>query len=341
MAMNKHWLWVLLMATACGSKKEGGAAASGDKAVSGEQGTEAKALSPDFFGKTPTPPGLLAKLKWGMPEADARKAVPVMFSGYVNSDKDFFGHKDPAYADVNYSLGVDKDKHVVSRENVTVPKSAQAMITAAWGPGKEGKTVIGPRTFWFDPASGWRAYVEPGMDNIAVEFHPYLPVAKLLGDGPDTLGFAPQGLIGATLDDLRKRFPDTIVERSQAQAAADQRDASKFAGQDLSKKLGKAHADVSLDLPPTEFGEFETPVNFMWSDDGKVVDAWFGIPYEAYAPAKDEIHAAIEKKWGAGKPTEYLGEKATMYRDKAPFVIVTDDTISHEWDVRLVDKKPD
>ena len=325
---------------ACGSKKEGAPApASGSSA---EPAPKQK-LTADFFGKKIAPPGLLAKVAWGSPVADARKAAPSFWSKDTQPDADYVGADDPAIADVHYGLGFDKDSKKVSRMNLSAPVAAGALVTAAWGPGKEAVDSIGkPRTYWFDAATGWRAYLEQGFgDDISLELHPYLPAAKLLGDGPDTLGFAPQGILGATVADLRTRFADTIVERTAAQESADQKKAGDFVGKDLDKELGPATADVRLDLPPTEWEDFWTRIQISWTDDGKVEDVWFDLPYEAYKPAKDEIFALITKKWGAGKPIKFLGEDALLFRDQPPFAIVTDDQISHAWNVRVTTKKPD
>jgi hypothetical protein len=327
---------------ACGNKKEGSS-----KATASDEPAAAPAKQPltaGFFGKQPAPLGLLAKVPWGAPAADARKAAPDLWRKDTKPDADYVSNDDPSIDGVTYGLGIDKESHKVSRMSVDLPVAARAMLATAWGPGKDAVDSVGkPRTYWFDPAGGWRAYVEPGFakDVVSLDLHPYLPAAKLLGDGPDTLGFAPQGILGATIADVRARFPTTIVERSAQQAAAEQKQVGDFVGKDLDKELGPARADVRLDLPPTEWEDFWTRVQITWTDDGKVEDVWFDLPYEAYKPAKDEIFALITKKWGTGKEISFLGEKALLFGDKAPYAIVTDDQIQHAWNVRVTTKKPE
>ncbi len=332
----------LVASAGCGKKD--GAPDKSDKTVDDrarahdDQPAAKKPLVADFFGKTVAPPGALAKLKWGMPGADARKAAPELFKpgdGYALVD-------DATYDKVSYGVEIDKDKKIVSRMEISIPDTAKGLVAAAWGAGKDAKDSIDkPRTYWFDATAGWRAYLaENYPGTLSLEFMPYLPAAKLLGDGADTLGFAPQGILGANIADLRTRFAATLVETDAAQAAAEQKKVGDFAGKDLDKELGAAKPSVRLDLAPTEWGEYWTRIQIEWSDDGKVEDVWFDLPYEAYAPAKAEIRALLEKKWGAPTEGTYLAEKVLIFHDKAPRVIVTDDTISHAWNVRVTSKVP-
>src|SRR5262249_52027695 len=145
---------------------------------------------------------------------------------------------DPTIDGVMYGVGIGKETKKVDQMSVTLPATAKAMIATAWGAGKDAKDSIQkPETAWFDPAGGWRAILQPGFDEkeVKLDFHPYMPAAKMLGDGPDTLGFAPQGILGATIADLRTRFGASLVEESQAQAAAEQKKVGDFVGSDISK----------------------------------------------------------------------------------------------------------
>ena len=309
-----------------------------EKAVEKKE-TASKPLTAAFFGKTVGLVGALTKLKWGQTEAEARAAAPELFP------KPDAGLQlvDAEIADVRYGISLNKETKKIDRLYVQVPASAAAMIATAWGAGKDGKDKIGrPRTYWFNAASGWRAYLEPGFgEDKQLVFFPYVPAEKLLGDGPETIGFAPQGILGATVEELRTRFPDTIVETDAAKAAEQQKEVSKFAGKDLEKELGKAKPSVRLDLPPTEWEEFWTRIHTHWGADNKVEEIWFGIPYETYAPAKEELRAMFEKKWGKPKEAKEFGtagDTILIYRAKAPRVIVKDNTISHQWDVRFSTK---
>jgi hypothetical protein len=324
----------------CSKKESSDKGAKTDKIVENKSG-EKKALTAEFFGKTVAPAGALAKIKWGMSEADARAAAPELFP---KPNTDFQLVSDPQLDKVSYGVGTNKDTKKIDRTYIQVPASAAKLLETAWGPGKAAKDTIGrPRTYWFDPATGTRAYLEPGFgEDMNLEFFPYIPAAKLLGEGADTLGFAPQGILGATIEELRTRFPDTIVETDAAKAAADQKKVGNFVGKDLEKELGPASANVRLELPPTEWEQYWTRIQMHWAKDGKVETVYFGLPYAAYPAAKDELKALFEKKWGAPKEEKEFGtagDPIWVYRAKAPRITVKDDTITHAWDVHVTSKK--
>jgi hypothetical protein len=323
----------------CSKKDASDKPATTDKAVETKP-AEKKPVTADFFGKSVAPVGALAKLKWGSSDAEARAAAPELFP---DKDKDFQLVSHPTFEGVSYAVGIDKETKKLNRMYVQLPADAAKLIEAAWGPGKAAKDKIGrPRTYWFDAATGWRAYLEPGFGkDMNLELYPYLPAAKLLGEGADAFGFAPQGVLGATIADLRTRFPGTLVETDAAKAAADQKAVGKFVGKDLEKDLGPASASVRIELPPTEWEEYWTRVETHWGEDHKIETFWFQLPYEAYGPAKDELKAMLDKKWGTPKEAKEFGtagDPILVYRAKAPRIVVKDDNISHAWEVRVSTK---
>jgi hypothetical protein len=340
--MKLRSILIVVALAGCG---KGDKKAAPDQTASGSSEASAapakKPLTADFFGKKVAPPGALASIAFGSSVDDAKKAAPQIFAKPSDA---YFLVDDPAIDHVSYGVMIDKDTKKVSGLAVTVPGEAKAMLASAWGAGKDAKDSIDkPYTAWFDPAAGWRATAEPGFDpkDLKLDFHPYLPAAKLLGEGAESLGFAPQGILGATIADLRTRFGAALVEVNAQQAAAEQKKVGDFVGSDVSKDLGAAKPEARLSLPPTEWDEFETRVQINWTDDGKVDDVWFDLPYESYAPAKDELLALIKQKWGEPKDGEYLGDKALLFRDKPPFIAVVDDTIGHAWTVHVFATKPE
>ncbi len=305
--------------------------------------TAKQPLTAAFFGKTVSPPGALAKLKWGSTEAEARAAAPELFP---KPDKDFQLADDKSIDKITYGVGIDKETKKLNRMYVQMPSTGPQLVAQAWGPGKEAKDKINrARTYWFDAASGWRAYAEKGFgEDMNLEMYPYIPAAKLLGDGADTLGFAPQGILGATVDELRTRFATTLVETDQKKAEEQQKQVGNFVGKDLSKELGPASASVRLELPPTEWEEYWTRIEMHWTKGDKPVveTVWFDIPYGAYEPAKAEIKALFDKKWGAPKEEKEFGkfgDPIWVYHAKNPRIFVKDDTITNGWEVHISSKK--
>jgi hypothetical protein len=332
------------LALGCGKKDDSDKSTKSDKIVEKDKAAAKKPLTAEFFGKTVAPLGALAKLKWGSTADEAKAAAPELFK---KDDKDGFSLvDDPAIEDVTYGIGFDKDTKKLNRMYVQLSPAGAKLVETAWGPGKPAKDSIQrDRTYWFDPAGGWRAYLEKGFgEDMNLELYPYLPAAKLLGEGPEGLGFAPQGILGATVDELRTRFAGQLVETDAAKAKEQQKKVGDFVGKDLEKDLGPASASVRIELPPTEWEQYWTRVETHWGKDGKVESTWFGLPYGAYGPAKDEIKALFDKKWGAPKEEkEYgkFGDPILVYRAKAPRIYVKDDTISHAWDVHLTSKDKD
>ena len=296
-------------------------------------------LTADFFGKSVALPGELAKLQWNMTADEARKAAP-----------DIAPKKDGAYDlahdakidGVTYGVGLGDKTNRIDKLSLQLKPEARALIEQAWGPGKPAKDSIGrERTVWFNPDTGWRASLEPGFGkDVNLELRPYLPVAKLLGDAPDKLGFAPDGVLGATIEELRQRFPTTLVETDEATAQAQQDQMAKATGIDVAKKVGKAQANVRLDLPPTEWGQFWTRVQLHFGKTGKVEDLWFDIPYGDHEPAKEELRALFEQHWGKPKKGKWIVTDVDVYRAKDPWIAVEDNTITKAWGVHVQPKAP-
>jgi hypothetical protein len=344
---HSRFAWSAVLASSlvfgCG-KKDPDHSAKTDKAVEKTKDTEkpaaAKPVTVELFGKTVAPVGALTKLKWDSTDAEAKAAAPELFA---KLEKDFSLVKDPTL-DVTYGIGFEKDTKKLRRMYVQLSPESAKLVEAAWGPGKAAKDTIGrDRTYWFDAASGWRAYLEKGFgENMNLEFYQYMPAAKLLGDGPDTLGFAPDGILGATVEELRTRFPDTLVETDAAKAAEQQKEVGTFVGKDLEKQLGKANANVRVDLLPTEWEQYWTRIQTHWGKDGKVESTWFMLPFGPYAAAKDELKALFDKKWGTPKEEKEFGkygDPILVYRAKSPRIYVKDNTISKGWDVHLTNAK--
>jgi hypothetical protein len=337
--MQTRTLFLLVVAVAaCGKKDD--AKKSPESAAVTKEAPAKQPVTADLFGKKPAPFGPIAKLETGM-TVDKVKAVAPNVAAAI---KDHYARLDePGIEGVAYNVNFDKDSNKLYSMSVRLPKGAQALLEKAWGPGKAAQDSIKrPRTYWFDADTGWRAFVEPGFgDDVTLSYSKYLPIAKLLGDAPDKLGFAPDGILDASLEDLRKRFPDTLVETNAETAAKQQADVSKFVGKDISKEVGKAKPSVRVDLPPTEWAEYWTRVEIQWSDAGKVDGIWFDVPYEAYAPAKEEARAVFEKHWGPSKPgKDNMIDNVDVYRAKAPWVGVADDSITHAWQVRIKSAPP-
>jgi hypothetical protein len=275
-----------------------------------------------------------------MPVEQAIAAAPALLP--EKTAKDYQTSPIPGIEGADFAVGLDDDtKTKIDRLAITgLPATTPQLLAQAWGPGKDAKDSIDrARTYWFDPATGWRAYAEVSYgDEYNIEFHNYIPYTKLLGDAPDVIAFAPQGLVGKTIDELRANHKDTIVETTAEQEAQKRKDLEKFAGEKLDE-LGATRADARLDLPPTEWEAYWTRIGFHWSDKNTILAVWISIPFQAHPAAKDEIFAFFKKKWGEPKEFEDLGEKAFEFRKENPRIVVKEDTITHAWKIELSPKE--
>lgn len=258
-----------------------------------------KPLTADFFGKAPVPPGEYANVRCGMPAAEAATIIgdPLAVEKYVEAGPD----------DTNIIAQTSSQSGTVSSVRMMLPKTAKDILTEAWGAGTAAKDSIGkPLTVWLDPASGWRAIWEDQSigDTGSLEFTNYLSLPALLGESGDGLAAFPTPVLGATRDELAKAYP----------------------------AVWRADDDV-FELPPTAWGQLWTRVNTTFDDAGKLTAIRFGIPYKGQATAKADLQGEFEKRWGAPKPGEDLGRPVLIFRDTAPKVVVSDETILGEWQV--------
>lgn len=260
-------------------------------------------LTQDFFGKEVAPLSVLANVKVGMTEAQVLAAVPQfpeIVSSLVNAGPD----------EVMMSVYVPKSSGVVQSTRMTLPPGAMDMLVKAWGPPVEFTSAIKQELkVWFNPKTGVRAVAEADkiLDQTSIVFDTYLPYTQMLGDDKDTIAFLPKPMLDLTADELKAAY-----------------------AANLAKEAGD---DVRLSFPPTDFGRFETRVNFFIYE-GKTKNVRFSIPYEGRDSNKAEILAFMKKKWGEPTvATDY--DKSLIFRTAAPVIKVKDDTISNAWDVTL------
>lgn len=249
-----------------------------------------KSLGPAAFGKVVAPPGDLAKLKIGMPIADAKKVAGDLLPG----GKLEFETTPSGYTGMRYGVGVDDDHTKIDRIMVALPASGKDAVTKAWGPGVEGNCMgEDPCTYWFDPATGNRAVLEKGFRGLDLEFKNYLPASKLVGAKPAAFAFETTPILGATVDALRKAYP-TFGEEHE-------KDGTSLAW---------------LELPPVEYDEYFTRV-YLDESHGTIGSYTLTVDYRPNPKAKDAILAEVEKAWGKATTVTDLGEQELQWLDPA------------------------
>ena len=253
-------------------------------------------LTPAFFGKAVAPVGPLAGLKLGMTAAEVAAAPSgqALLKGYIDAGPD----------ETQVMAYLDKKRDRLRHFSIMVPKSGLAVMAQAWGKPTDVTSSYKkqPDQMWFNAAEGWRARADQAMSVSNVQIDAYLPVSKLLGEGA-SVAMLPTLPWGGSLADVQKAYPNVTVEGTS----------------------------TYIDLPPTEFDDFQTRVHF-WIYQDNLNSVRFAIKYEGTANAKTELLGLFKKKWG--EPVKTEGD-TQVFGSAAPFVRVRDNTIMKSWDLEL------
>jgi hypothetical protein len=120
-------------------------------------------FSPAYVGNTPAPFDTFAKLKLGMTRDEVKAAgisVPPKEGGAYTPNE---GKAEGVKVDVSFSY----DKDTLERIDVRVPEErAPEVLTKAWGPGKQGKTMgdSKPCQVWETADKSMKIQLLPGGD---------------------------------------------------------------------------------------------------------------------------------------------------------------------------------
>lgn len=321
---------LLMTFTACGGdKKEEGETA----AQEAKPKVEKKDPATLFTGDKVTMPEVYAGLKLGMTKDEAKAAVPDLPEDGTL--------KPEAYEDMWFNADFDDDSGKLTRVYFSMKQDdAIKFATEKWGAPKEGTDLDSKVQWWFNAEANLRASIAPSFSEgeAHVEFTSYWPLTQLIGEGPE-LAFAKDApLLGLTVADLEAKYPAFLKKESEEEAKKSQEDIAKLAGEEAKALMGKPTASVDLEYPPTEWAKYWTPINLSWSDEGKIERFWFGIDFEPHPPAKDEIFALFEKKWGEPKEEDDYGDKLFVFGED-PRIEVKEDTISNKWDITVEPKQ--
>jgi hypothetical protein len=180
---------------------------------------------------------------------------------------------------------------------IRMPADKAALIVEAWGPGQNVDRGGKPVTVWFNPEQGIRAaFSDDGENKAYLRFEPYMPLAKMLGEGP-TIAFLDKPFEGKTVEEIKALYPQLVGKTGH------------------------------LGTPSTEweFGSGGTLSPYPMS--GAVKSLAMSIPFKT-PEGLAEIMKIIKAKWGEPKGEVPFGsvggEKTWVYNKKDPHVEVTD-----------------
>jgi len=317
-------LFALVLATACDKGEE-----PAKTAPTVEKAVEVKPVTDLFPGKTVELPPPLAKLSFGMTEADAETALPGITKKLVKLE---------GYADISAgSFSTDKgDAKVLTSLRIAVPKEAgdlEKLLTEKWGAPRStkdlGKTVL----VWFNPEQGLRARLKEGFgDKKDLEFSAYMPFDKLIGADKDKFGFETTPLLGLDLAGLSKDYAKVLEVLTKEKAEKKRAEMKKMFG-DKIDMLGEAQASTDLHLPPTELESFRTTVWPRFNKEtGLIESVRMTVPYDSEEGAADRMMAVMKAVWGEPKEEEKYGRKRFVFSE-TPFITVQD-SIGKSWEIQ-------
>ena len=165
--------------------------------------SSSKTAGVELFGKTPVPPGDLAKVKAGMTQAEVKALFPgikptpnhggspslSLASGYSNAD---------------YRIIFFSDKDEVADAVVEVPKDLAAKLETAWGQ----PTEKGMFPTWVNDDAGYEASLLEMGRETQVRFRPFVPLsAEFFGAKPAPVDVLTKVKLGMTRDEIAKAAP--------------------------------------------------------------------------------------------------------------------------------------
>jgi hypothetical protein len=172
-------------------------------AACGKGGSSSKTAGIELFGKTPVPPGDLAKVKPGMTQAQVKALFPGIKPTPNHSGSPSLTI-DSGYSNVSYRIGFYSDKDAVADLSVEVPKDLGAKLEGAWGPPAE--KGMWPK--WVDDEAGYEASLMEMGRKTDVSYRPFLPLnAAFFGAKPGPVDILAKVKLGMTREEIAAAAP--------------------------------------------------------------------------------------------------------------------------------------
>lgn len=195
--MLRRTVLIVFFLAACGSEKGGDGSKKG---ASGDKGAKSADASTLVSGTTVTLPAEVAKASFGAPEADVLKAT--------GADSTYLSSK--THDGVSYDFDFTREEKKLEKITMASKTELEPILTKQWGPPIKNKKG---EPFWFDPASGMRAWLPEYGKGTRLAFSKYDPLETLLGAKGFDLAFAAgKPLIGATVDELKAAWGGKLCD---------------------------------------------------------------------------------------------------------------------------------
>jgi hypothetical protein len=258
-------------------------------------------LTSELFGPHVVPPGDLAKLRIGMPIAEAKALAPGPVSVRAGIATKFDG--------VREFIALDDKAAAIRSIYLNVPPHAEEIISEAWGkPAVAIWPVNRQVKVWADASTGWRAILRPALGlSYDLVFDNYMPVIAVFGDQPDSLDALPEPVLGRSVDEVKKAYKDqlTVVGR-----------------------------DLVITLPPTEWDRGPTKIT-LDTAGGRVREISLAVPWKPHPPARDQLLDLFKAKWGVPEEVVEDRKPTLVFRKDDPRVEIREDLEHGAWQVSI------
>ena len=258
-------------------------------------------LTAEYFGPHVVPPGDLAKLRIGMPLAEARQLAPGPVQVRAGLATKYDG--------VREFVSIDDKTGDGALDLSQLPAAGGEPDRGSVGRRRDATTPVGKAVkVWPDPETWWRATLQQALGH---EPRPRVrqlhPGGELFGDQFVELDALPEPVLGMPVDDVKRAYKDQVTVQGK---------------------------NLVITLPPTEWDRFPTRITLSTAG-GRVRELELVVPYKPYPAARNTLLDVFKSKWGLPEEVVEDNLPTLVFRTSDPRVEVREDTDHGAWSISI------